>query len=484
MKKVLSLLAMAGLMSLFTISCEKDPVPDPEPEALTNPTLQVSPSSVVIDENSEDIAVTYSWDDVKTETITPVYSFQITKEGDTEFSSGTSYEVNGATKSFTHAEIAALAQEIGGDLNVGFTLVARVRVTAKDNSDIKAVVSNSVSTSVSKAQYPIANLYPIGEATPYGWTQSKTEAMSKNGSVFSWTGHLYANAEFKFLLQTDAWWPGVVNASDDPFTYQPVLKLEDGDGVDKKFKVDKEGKYTVTIDASNTNDIKMSVVFIDDDVQEIEINELYVLGSACKAGWSLDNMEAFTKEGDIFTWEGSLDNSGEFRFPTQRDWWPSLMIAEDGKTLVKGNSDSDKIVYVVEEPGIYRIVCDVKAMTCELTFVGEETPAEFPILFMCGDATPYGWNTAMTDDSQLKPVDGKTDVLGWTGNLTASGTFKFLTKADWIPSYNRDATAADYWTLVYRENYDQPDEQFKVDADGTYNVVVNLTEMKVTCTKQ
>lgn len=473
MKKLVKLFAFVGMFAFIVVSCVK---PQPEPKTLTAPVLTVTPAAAVIDADSDDVALTFSWNDVATSDITPVYSFQITQEGDNDFANGTAYDCNGTTKAFSHAEVAALANEIGASLDKGATLMARVRVTAKDNKDIEAVVSNSVKATVSKAQYPLENLYPIGEATPYGWSQDKTVAMEKNGGIYTWTGHLYANGEFKFLLQNDAWWPGLVNAtSDDPYTFKPVIRLEDGQ--DYKFKVNKEGKYKITIDATNTNDIKMTAEFIDDDIQELVVEDLYILGSATMTGWSLDDMKSFTKDGDVFTWEGYLSDSGEFRFPMQRDWWPCLMVAEDGKSVVKGNGDGDKIAFNVAEPGNYRISIDVKAMSCNIEFIGAVEPSEFATLFMCGSATPYGWTTSMSDANQLKPIDANRYV--WGGDLKSDGTFKFLTKSDWAPSYNRDATSENYWAMTYRENYDQPDEQFAVEADGTYIVEANIFTMKV-----
>ena len=485
MKKYIKLIALAGLACQFAVSCKHEENPEPvKPASLTAPTLSVTPANVVVSPESEETALTFSWNDVAVEGITPVYAFQITKKGDTDFASGTAYECASTEKKFSHAELVALAGEIGASLDEGFSLIARVRVTAKDKKDIAAVMSNVVEAAVSKEQYPIENLYPIGNGTPYGWSQDKTVAMEKNGTTFTWTGHLYANAEFKFLLQNDGnWWPGVVNKTDDPYNYEPVIGFSDAE--DKKFKVNKEGKYTITIDASNTNALTMNVEFIDDDIQELVVEHLYILGGATKTGWSLDDMEEFVKKGNTFTWEGSLTEGGEFRFPMQRDWWPCLMIAMDGETLVKGVSDDEKTGYTVDETAIYKILCDIDNMKVYIAKTGDIAPPEFPTLYMCGDATPYGWSTVMTDEKQLKPVEsGNVNVLSWTGELKADGIFKFLTCSDWIPSYNRDATAEEYWTLAYRATYDDPDEQFAVSEDGTYKVVVDLDAMKVTCTKE
>ena len=115
------------------------------------------------------------------------------------------------------------------------------------------------------------------------------------------------------------------------------------------------------------------------DEPEFEVKELYMLGSACDTGWSLDEMQAFANDGGIFTWTGNLNSEGEFRFPLQKvsnQWWPCLMISADGKSLVYGTSDDEKVVYNVPETGNYTITIDardVKNMTVEVVYNGPVT---------------------------------------------------------------------------------------------------------------
>ena len=115
------------------------------------------------------------------------------------------------------------------------------------------------------------------------------------------------------------------------------------------------------------------------DEPEFEVNELYMLGSACDTGWSLDEMQAFANDGGIFTWTGNLNSEGEFRFPLQKvsnQWWPCLMVSEDGKSLVYGTSDDEKVVYKVAETGNYTITIDardVANMTVEIVYNGPVT---------------------------------------------------------------------------------------------------------------
>ena len=94
-------------------------------------------------------------------------------------------------------------------------------------------------------------------------------------------------------------------------------------------------------------------------------------------------------------------------------------------------------------------------------------------LYLIGDATPKGWSadeaTAMerTDNGQFT----------WTGKLTA-GSFKFITTlGDFLPSYNRDASAGEALKLTYRTSGDQPDEPFTMSEEGTYIVKVDLLDL-------
>ena len=86
------------------------------------------------------------------------------------------------------------------------------------------------------------------------------------------------------------------------------------------------------------------------------------------------------------------------------------------------------------------------------------TLATSTTLYLIGDATPNGWSadnaTAMerTDNGQFT----------WTGKLN-TGSFKFITTlGEFLPSYNRDATAGEGLKLTYRTSGDQPDEQFTI----------------------
>jgi hypothetical protein len=72
----------------------------------------------------------------------------------------------------------------------------------------------------------------------------------------------------------------------------------------------------------------------------------------------------------------------------------------------------------------------------------------------------------------------------WTGNMWGNADFKILCQRDaWAPGYNRDASAEDYWTMVYRATDAEPDVQFQVAENGEHTITVNIETMKMTVTK-
>lgn len=102
-----------------------------------------------------------------------------------------------------------------------------------------------------------------------------------------------------------------------------------------------------------------------------------------------------------------------------------------------------------------------------------------PTLYLIGDAAPNGWSadgaTAMerTDNGQFT----------WTGKLKA-GSFKFITTlGEFLPSYNRDATAAEELKLTYRTSDDQPDEPFIISKEATYIVKADLLDLTLSLTE-
>ena len=96
------------------------------------------------------------------------------------------------------------------------------------------------------------------------------------------------------------------------------------------------------------------------------------------------------------------------------------------------------------------------------------------ILYLIGDASPNGW-----DNNNATPMDVVANEPGgftWTGPLNA-GELKFLTTlGQWIPTYNKGATAT---SLFYRTDFAQPDDKFVIANRGNFIVKVNILDLTI-----
>jgi len=98
-------------------------------------------------------------------------------------------------------------------------------------------------------------------------------------------------------------------------------------------------------------------------------------------------------------------------------------------------------------------------------------------LYLIGDASPNGWNAGQA--TSLSIISSEPGGFTWTG-LLRTGYFKFITTSgEFMPSYNKGATAT---SLFYRTMDAQPDDQFVVAASGVYSVKVNLLDLTISVT--
>ena len=123
-----------------------------------------------------------------------------------------------------------------------------------------------------------------------------------------------------------------------------------------------------------------------------------------------------------------------------------------------------------------RIAADERIQQSEVTFSATPYEPVTTTLYMIGEASPTGWSVDAPEE--LKRT--KPGYFTWTGNLKA-GELKFTTKpGEFIPSYNRDATADNDTTLVYRDSDDDPDEKFMIAEAGGYALTVDLLNLTLT----
>ena len=217
---------------------------------LKKPVLTVDGQSFTIDMGSELLAMAFKWDNAATDLIFPTYELVIADAKDTELKRAESFVCNTVRKPFSHREIDEMVRGWGYSLNEEVTLRAFVYVSA---DGLEPVKSEEVSI---KVQVKIPSLYPIGSATPYGWDTRFSVPMKKNGDKFICDLELIADQDLKFIVYNTAWWPGIVNSSSDPYEYRPFVHFTELEWeLDKKFHVDSDGTYRLTIDTSDADNI-------------------------------------------------------------------------------------------------------------------------------------------------------------------------------------------------------------------------------------
>lgn len=125
----------------------------------------------------------------------------------------------------------------------------------------------------------------IGDATPAGWSIDNALVMIQsleNPDIFTYTGYLKADADFKFTSNTFYGDADLEyrNASED--AYEATTLMKGGD--DRKFRVREAANYDIVCDLSN---LSISVTKSEYQENPIRYNILYLIGGATVANWNL-----------------------------------------------------------------------------------------------------------------------------------------------------------------------------------------------------
>ncbi len=198
-------------------------------------------------------------------------------------------------------------------------------------------VASVLSLSCGSTVHGADHLLVVGDATWGGWSLDRTSVMIKNSDdVFSYTGYLEADKEFKFL--TEAQWDKTEyrNASTDPYILGAgKLQLN---GADQKFKVRENANYSITC---NLNDMTVVVEKAPWQAQPIYHNMLYLVGDATPGGWALaDAIPLHQSASDPFLFSGDarLSQGGIFKIATN-----CYADYNEQKFFFRDKDDSSKI---------------------------------------------------------------------------------------------------------------------------------------------
>lgn len=214
---------------------------------------------------------------------------------------------------------------------------------------------------------------------------------------------------------------------------------------------------------------------------------LWVIGDATPYGWSCDDataLEATADNAKIFTGTMYLEADKDFKFLTKYDFGnmeyraasENATPGADGKVaLVLSDSDPDNKIHVTESAN-YLITIDTEAL--EATIVKSEyqaTQIRYASLFIVGSVLPTGY---AVDNGLALPQSVEKPYEFYAENISLlEGDFKIATALKGSGTWD-----AKYW--YFRDMDDaskivlgaEGDNQWHIEAAGSYNVKVNLVD--------
>lgn len=372
-------------------------------------------------------------------------------------------------------------------------------------------ISNVVKFKIKTYKSRQLSLFMLGSSTQGGWTISRSTLVPrKEDSLdeFEWTGKLKAG-EIKFLCQSidNMWWPGYVcDPSADPnvnvsmaapeYTGKLAFHENDPGGEnDIKFLISTPGKYTIYLNTA-TLEIKCTLLEMGDP-------QLFLIGPATDADWSLDAIGAYEMDyaDKTFTWEGEL-NAGELRFVCQQSsFWPGYVKDALNENKVKYYTDvppdGEDLKFNIPAAGTYRIILNIETLDISIEPTGGTVIPEDPDysqVWVIGSATEYDWSWDNMGRMEQDPTD--SNHFTWTGKLK-EGEIKFPldnTKAflgmcvvakeqDNTPiGENLDFAIEE----IVKNNVNGADRKWAVNADaaGTYTITIDFKTNKISFVKQ
>ena len=355
-------------------------------------------------------------------------------------------------------------------------------------------------------------LYLVGNVTPNNptWDIDNLDKLVQSADdkdVYTYHGILNPGC-FKLCFETGTWAQAFIHplvnneeVGETNVTDKPMGEARQG-GYDELWAVVKSGVYTLTF---NIRDNLWSSVYegeipVEGDDEPIEADMVYIFGDATTAGWEMGHGIEMTRSADdpyVFSWQGNLGD-GWFLFSlSNTDWDKMIRPVEQYKYIGHGATVDYKFRYpndddnnfVVDEPGEYRLVINLRTRTISTEYVGEGgepvgpgpdepyDPIEADMVYIFGDATPAGWEmgkgvemTRSTDDPY---------VYSWTGHLNKGWMLFSLSNTDWdkmirpVETYKYFGTGP---TVDYKFVYPNPngDNNFVIDTAGTFTLTVDL----------
>lgn len=105
----------------------------------------------------------------------------------------------------------------------------------------------------------VTELYVLGDAVDTGWSLDHMPAFENNNGVFTWTGHLKANARYRFPMQRN-YWPCLCATTDGSTVNYGI-----NDPDETHYPIPQAGVWTITINLTNWASRSISFELVEAD---------------------------------------------------------------------------------------------------------------------------------------------------------------------------------------------------------------------------
>ncbi len=425
------------VLVMFT-SCKKNRVfsPDNSNGVLT---LSTSDSTLVLNQaNAYNTAITFNWTAGSNHQTSSSISYilEIDKKGN-NFQTAIKKELGPQVYNLSYTEgilnDSLLNRWKFSPGTVG-QLEAKVIGVIGDTS-VAPDTSQIISITVTPYR-PVSNtLYIIGDATPTGWDNSKSLALTPDQTtpgLFHFQGTLNSG-QFKFITALGSFLPSYNEGADN---FHLILRTLDGQP-DNKFTINTTAVYLISV----------NIIADTINVQQLAqspYSALWVVGDATPNGWNIDNPNPmFPDPSNSFVFKfNAVLNAGEFKIPTATGNWGCAFyrpysnhppLSDTSVQLVPNGSspaNTNDYKWSIPAAGPYKIKLDLSVPSISIQAF---TP--YTRLWMVGDATPNGWN--INSPTPLTADPANPYIFTYTGPLSA-GEFKIPTATgNWGTDYFR-----------------------------------------------
>lgn len=375
---------------------------------------------------------------------------------------------------------------LGVSLQQGDSTVDDSSKTGKSYEYKKGYLTNLPAISLPQ----FTDVFLLGDGFECGWNRDDDNyKMSKSGRVYTWTGLMQKGQDFRFTVNNGDWWPSLVPGDTEG-------ELVYGGSYDdpKNFQVDKDGEYTITLDA--TDPAAMTYEFtLNSELR----TPLYILGIATGKGWDpsadADYMLSANRSAGFlwYQWTGDL-TAGSFKFLTEANSWDKCWNrystpgdAEDKMNYLKlayrasapeGGSATD-LNFDLNHSGSlpFTISCDMRNQ--RIIMRPNDLPENIYIVGWALKANEGIDDSNCWTTTDFPLTDSDNDGI-YTGNCKlGSNYFYFLLD----PSSHKDGLYRDAnvsWGFLYSPFDLSFDHYFyNTGSERTYTVSVNINTMKI-----